>query len=99
MGVKLRERPGKGWYVLIDWKGKRKAKAFGKNKALAKDFAEKMEAKLKLGTIGVESKAGVSFEDFGLTWLDRICHTRKTSTFTDYDGMFNLNPAVGVCSK
>ena len=88
MGVKLRERRGKGWYVLIDWKGKRKAKAFGKNKGLAKDFAEKMEAKLKLGTIGVESKTGVRFEDFGLTWLDRIRHTRKASTLADYEGMF-----------
>jgi integrase len=88
MGVKLRERPGKGWYVFIDWKGKRKAKAFGKNKALAKEFAEKLEAKLKLGTIGVESKTGVKFEDYGRTWLDRILHTRKHSTHADYEGMF-----------
>lgn len=89
MGVKLRERPGKGWYVFIDWKGKRKAKAFGKNKALAKEFAEKLEAKLKLGAIGVESKTGVKFEEFGETWLDRIRHTRKYSTYADYEGMFN----------
>jgi integrase len=47
MAVKLRERPGKGWYVLIDWKGKRKAKYFGKNKVSAKAFAEKLTAKLK----------------------------------------------------
>jgi hypothetical protein len=47
MGVKLRERAGKGWYVLTDWKGQRKAKFFGKNKALAKDFKDKLAAKLK----------------------------------------------------
>ena len=30
MGVKLRERPGKGWYVLTDSGGQSKAKRFGK---------------------------------------------------------------------
>ncbi len=44
MGVKLRERPGKGWYVLTDYRGQRKAKCFGKNKVLAKEFKEKLEA-------------------------------------------------------
>ena len=47
MGVKLRERPGKGWYVFTDWNAQRKAKFFGKNKALAKAFADKLAAKLK----------------------------------------------------
>jgi len=47
MGVKLRERPGKGWFVLIDWNGQRKAKCFGKNKKLAKQFADKLTLKLK----------------------------------------------------
>ena len=87
MGVKLRERPGKGWYVYIDWKGQRKAKAFGKNKKLAKDFKEKLEAKLKLGTIGIESHTGVKFEDYAKTWLERIKHTRKYSTYFGYQRM------------
>ena len=47
MGVKLRERPEKGWYVLTDWKGQRKAKFFGENKKLAKAFAAKLESRLK----------------------------------------------------
>ena len=47
MGVKLRERPGKGWYVLIDWKGKRKAKAFGKDEKSAQLFAQKLTYRLK----------------------------------------------------
>jgi integrase len=47
MGVKLHERPGKGWYVFTDWNGQRMAKFFGKNKALAKAFADKLAAKLK----------------------------------------------------
>jgi len=84
MGVKLRERAEKGWYVLIDWKGQRKAKSFGTNKKLAKDFAAKMEAKLKLGAIGIESKTGVKFETYAETWLERIKYTRKYSTYVDY---------------
>ena len=47
MGVKLRERPGKGWYVFINLKGKRKAKAFGSNKKSAQLFAQKMAYRLK----------------------------------------------------
>ena len=47
MAVKLRERPGKGWYVLTDWQGQRKAKFFGKNKKQAKAFADKLSARLK----------------------------------------------------
>ena len=47
MAVKVRERVGKGWYVLTDWRGQRKANFFGKNKALAKAFADKLAARLK----------------------------------------------------
>ena len=84
VGVKLRERPGKGWYVLIDWKGQRKAKFFGTNKALAKDFKDKVEAKLKLGEMGLPSKSRIKLGDYATTWLDRIKHTRKYSTYDDY---------------
>jgi integrase len=88
MGVKLRERPGKGWYVLTDWRGQRKAKCFGKNKALAKEFKEKLEAKLKLGSAGIPCKAGVTFEEYAETWLERIQHTRKHSTHEDYTKLY-----------
>jgi predicted DNA-binding protein len=60
MGVKLRERIGKGWYVLIDWKGKRKAKAFGKDEKSTQLFAQKMAYRLQEGEhIG----ASVSLDD------------------------------------
>ncbi|MCZ6799650.1 MAG: tyrosine-type recombinase/integrase [Nitrospirae bacterium] len=52
MGVKLRERPGKGWYVLIDWQGKRKAKSFGRDKKRAELFAETLECRMKLAKNG-----------------------------------------------
>ena len=91
MGVKLRARSGKGWYVLIDHKGQRKAKCFGKNKALAKEFKDKLEAKFKLGSVGITTKAGVKVEDYADTWLGRIQHTRKHSTHEDYQGMLKRN--------
>ncbi len=47
MGVKLRERPDKGWYVLTDYRGQRKAKCFGKDKKQAKLFADKLTARIK----------------------------------------------------
>jgi len=84
MGVKLRERKGKGWYVFTHWKGQRKAKFFGKNKALAKDFREKMEARLKLGSIGIQCGSGKKFENYARTWLNRISHTCKRSTCEGY---------------
>ena len=89
MGVKLRERPGKGWYVFTHWKGQRNAKSFGKNKALAKEFKEKLEAKIKLGTIGITSKSGIKFETYAETWLDRISHICKYSTHADYKAVLD----------
>jgi len=51
MAVKIRERPkGSGdWWVYIDHHGKRKAKKIGKDKRLAREVANKIEAKLVLG--------------------------------------------------
>ena len=97
MGVKLKERKGKGWYVFTNWKGQRKAKSFGKNKALAKEFKEKLEAKMKLGSIGIESKVGVKFEDYTETWLERIRHSRKLSTHEDYGSVLNRELLPAFC--
>ncbi len=89
MGVKLRERPDKGWYVLTDYRGKRNAKCFGKNKVLAKEFKEKLEAKLKLGSVGITTKPGVKVEDYAETWLKRIQQTRKHTTHEGYRRMLD----------
>ncbi len=73
MGVKLRERPGKGWYVLTDYRGQRKAKCFGKNKALAKEFKEKLEAKLKLGSSAATiTRTGFGGRDTGEDQVPRL---------------------------
>ena len=84
MGVKVRERPGKGWYVFTDWNGQRKAKCFGPNKKLAIQFAEMLEAQLKLGSVGIFTKSGMKTDAYVETWLERIQHTRKPTTYDDY---------------
>ncbi len=90
MGVKVRARKDKpGWWVFINHQGRRKKKYFGKNRKLAQDFADKLEAKLKLGSVGIATKAGVKFEDYAETWLERIRHTRKHTTHEDYKKMLN----------
>jgi integrase len=50
MGVRLREVPGKGWYVFINYQNQRKAKFFGPTKAdkrRGQEFADKLSARLK----------------------------------------------------
>lgn len=85
MGVKVQQRTDKpGWWVIIHHKGQRKKKYFGTNKQLAKEFANKLDAKLKLGSVGITTKAGVKVEDYADTWLQRIHCTRKHTTHDDY---------------
>lgn len=92
MGVKLRERKGKGWYVMIDWKGQRKAKCFGVNKKQAKEFAVMLTAKLKWAeqsgeTVNLKSPENKIqnvkeyFEEWLITYADTHC---KSSTAKDY---------------
>ena len=97
MGVKVREVSGKGWYVFINWQNRRKAKAFGNNRALAKEFASKMDARLKLGEAGLLTQSGITLESYSKTWLEQIRHTRKPSTADDYEKRLNqdIYPIVG----
>jgi hypothetical protein len=96
MGVRLQEREGKGWYVIIHWKGQRRTKFFGKNKALAKEFRDKLDAKLKLGGAGLPNK--VTLQAYAVGWLERIRHTRKRSTHQDHAQRMNQDilPALAT---
>ena len=85
MGVKVKQRGDKpGWWVFIHHQGQRKKKYFGTNKALALDFAKKLETRLKLGGAGLAVKAGLTLKAYAEAWLEHIQHTRKPSTAEDY---------------
>ncbi len=85
MGVKVQQRSDKaGWWVIIHHKGERKKKYFGANKQLAKEFANKLDARIKLGSVGITTKAGVKVEVYAEKWLACIQHTRKHTTHENY---------------
>ena len=105
MAVKLRERSGKGWYVVTDWKGQRKTKFFGKDKKLAKAFADKLAAKLKWAEesgepLRLSSPDGTIptvqayFKEWLTTYAEIHC---KPATATDYRGALenHIFPALG----
>ena len=88
MGVIVKQRPDKpGWWVFVNYQGKRTKKFFGTNKRLAHEFADKVQAKIKLGEVGLVQKAGVKLAHYSKTWLERIQQTRKFSTHQDYEKM------------
>jgi integrase len=70
--------------VFINYRGQRWKKYFGMDKALAKDFARTLDAKLKLGEAGIMNKSRMKLEAYAVTWLDRIQHSRKHTTYNDY---------------
>ena len=106
MGVKLRERPGKGWYVLTDWNGQRKAKCFGKNKTLAKAFADKLSAKLKWAeqsgealTLATKNGTIPTVAEYLTEWLRVYAEAHcKPSTASGYRIVLDhhIIPAIGT---
>jgi integrase len=113
MGVTFRERPkGSGiWWVFINHQGQRKAKKVGPNKELAKEVAEKINARLVLGEFDLDEKEascptlrqyayGWTGQDgqVNIGWLDK--HARlalKRSTVTNYESILatHIIPEVG----
>lgn len=104
MAVKLRERP-KGWYVLIDWRGQRKAKFFGADKKAAKGFADKLAARLKWAeqsgepiALSQPDQAMPTVKAYLTEWLTVYAKAHcKASTATDYGHAVkgHLVPALG----
>jgi len=92
MGVKLRERPGKGWYVLTDYRGQRKAKCFGKDKKQAKLFADKLTARIKWAEQSGEAillsrpdQAMPTVGTYLTEWLEGTAKIQcKESTYEEY---------------
>ncbi|WP_447986368.1 tyrosine-type recombinase/integrase [Nitrospira sp. Nam74] len=87
MGVKVREWKG-AWWLFINHNGQRKAKRVGVGdvgKKAARQAAGQIQARLALGEHGALQNAGtISLEQYAGTWLERIQHTRKHSTYDDY---------------
>jgi len=52
MGVKIRKLRGK-WYLVIDYRGKRKTRVIGSDRKIAEEVRRQVEAKLALGNIGI----------------------------------------------
>ena len=57
MGVNIRQKPtGSGvWWVFINHRGVRKSKKIGKDKKLAKQWQKKLEAKILLDDLDMDT--------------------------------------------
>ncbi len=89
MGVSIREKPkGSGiWWVFVNHRGTRKAKKIGKDKRLAREVAQKIEAKLILGDLDLsKDQAQIpTFGEYSKKWLAFIKMNRRESTYSRYD--------------
>ena len=89
MGVSIREKPkGSGeWWVFVNHRGTRKAKKIGKDKKLAREVAQKIEAKLILGDLDLEkSQLKIpTLGEYSQKWLAFIKMNRRESTYERYD--------------
>jgi len=82
MGVKVKEWKG-AWWVFVNHNGRRKAKRCASKKA-AHVIADKIDAALKLGQVGIldERPAGPTFEGLAYEWLKVYPVTRSVSRTT-----------------
>ena len=92
MAVNIRQWKG-AWWIFINHQGTRKAKRVGvgeSGKKAAKQVAQQIQARLVLGQAAFEShKTGVTIEGYAETFLQRIEHTRKPSTYDGYKSILN----------
>jgi integrase len=101
MGVKVRERNG-GWWVYIDHKGRRRAKRCVSKKA-AELAADKIDAALRLGQVGVldadKPARVVTFKEYAEHWLETIGPVRlRPATVEQYQVRLRLRllPTLGA---
>src|SRR5436190_6544610 len=93
MGVKVKKRNG-GWWVFVNYQGRRKAKKVGTEKA-AKEVAAKIQAKLALGDFGFlqdGDKEVPTFEEYAKKWLEGyVALECKPSTAYSYEQLLRLH--------
>jgi integrase len=94
MGVKLKKIRGK-WYLVINYKGRRKTKAISHNKAVAIEVRRKVEAALALGDLGVfgdDKKASPTVTEYSERWLEKFVQVRrKRSTYLSYECQMRIH--------
>jgi len=101
VSVKVRRRAD-AWWIFIDYRGKRKAKKIGTERA-ARDVAAKLEAKLTLGDVGCLDKSKPenqepTFERYAEQWIELNPNGCKDSTlafYKDYQKRY-INPRFGT---
>jgi integrase len=102
MGVKVRKR-GTKWYVLVSYRGRRKAKCVGSREA-AEQVRRQVEAKLALGDLSVLDTTAdrkPNFAKYADGWLKDYARIEcKTSTAKGYEGVLKqyLRPRFGAKS-
>jgi integrase len=87
MGVNIRQKPtGSGvWWVFINHRGSRKSKKIGKDKKLAKQYQKKLEAKILLNDLDMDTfnRTCPLFKPYAKQWL-ALPHKRKDNTQRGY---------------
>ena len=90
MGVKIRKLRGK-WYLVIDYRGKRKTRVIGTDRKIAEEVRRQVEAKLALGDIGIfgfDQRSIPTFGAYADEWLRDYARLEcKTSTADGYEGV------------
>jgi integrase len=93
LGVKIRKIRGK-WYLVIDYRGRRKKKAISASRAVAEDVRRKVEARLAAGDVGIfgdnEGTAPI-FREYAERWLRERAQSVKSSTYRSYEQLLRLH--------
>jgi integrase len=93
MGVKVRKLRGK-WYLVIDYRGKRKTRVIGTDRKIAEQVRRQVEAKLALGDVGIleQDKANVpTFATYAERWLESYAVVEcKRSSVRSYEQLLRL---------
>ena len=92
MGVKIRKLRGK-WYLVIDYRGKRKTRVIGSDRKIAEEVRREVEAKLALGDFGIlDPRESPTFGMYAERWLKCYVEVeRKGSTLRSYEQLLRLH--------
>ena len=88
------------WYLVIDYRNRRKTKVIGADRKLAEQVRRAVEAKLSLGDMGIfaEDDKSQSFDTYADAWMKDYARVEcKKSTADGYEGVLRqyLRPRFG----